>query len=173
MLYVSPETSTVRFIDQVPWGGRGDQDIADIVGVPRTEVLYVGQDSALPIPVASQDSGPRTFASEGFSRCTAVILPALFSFAGNHDFAHVQGANTPAGLMKTVAQEHQEAILIKGRPQNAPTRIEPYISQLGMCSSVISLDTGQEPFGVVWNVDTGTVSVVRRDPDRTIFRFQL
>ena len=169
---ISPEdASNISSVAQLSWEDqRGDTFIADIpqLGINERTMRYVGQGR---VSDWMRDSGIETLASEGFSKCAALVIRDRdsegFAFAHAQPFDHKLYYQLEAR-----EQPPEEALFVFGTHSSHQIDFERLLAGRGARLAAVHVETGDAHFGVAFNPLIGLVSVVRKTPDHAIFQYQ-
>lgn len=169
---IHPETANnVTPVAQLSWESqRGDTFIADISPLEINEqaMRYVGQGRVFDW---APDSGIETLASEGFSKCAALIIKNCDDegFA----FAHAQPFDDDLYCkLEAREQSPEEALFVFGTYSINQIDFERLLAARGARLMNAHVETGNTHFGVAFNPLSGLISVVRKTPDHAVFQYQ-
>jgi hypothetical protein len=172
-----PEVSPFAVED---WSDQtGDTFIADINALAVGGAMkYVGQRQIFDF---SPEDGPVTVGSEGFSKCSGLLLGN--QQARSYTFSHLEPfAEAFHDRMRTGSTEPvrwptlQDAVLIYGSLSSRQVELERLLLQQFWGPATlrtVHLETGNTHWGMTFNGLLGQLAVVRKKPDHSIFRYQL
>jgi hypothetical protein len=164
------DVSPIEFIEQAPWVS-GHGHIADVLGLPDTSLVYAHEGDAESLPVLSMPDQPHILVANGISKCMVLLFPAGVS--GDTDTLAHTTKEQFGGTLLPYIQPGKDAIFIKHTPQTVMPAFEVSSIFNGMRRTFLRINAGRERMGVAWDVSTGIISVVRRDPDTSVLRFRL
>ncbi len=112
---------------------------------------------------------PKVVMSEGFSKCSALILRS--SIDDRYVFAHVQPFDDMYYELEPIVDNYDQAFLAYGTHSVWQRDIELHLVNSGISLHYAQTQTDRGHFGVALHTSTNQISVVRKQPDQTIFSY--
>lgn len=162
--------SPIEFIEQAPWSGSSSH-VIDVLGLAGTSSVLVHEGEAESVPLDLIPGQPHILAANGISKCMAILFPAGAS--GKRDALAHTTKEQFGGTLSPHTRCGEDIILIKHASQTITPAFEQSSALNVARRTIVRVQAGQERMGVAWDTSTGIISVVRRDPDRSVLRFRL
>lgn len=159
----------VKAVDTIDWSDQsGCSYIEDIeaLKIDPTSKMYVRQGSFA--EVGSGD-GLTHVMSEGFSKCTALILRSTVT--EGYLFAHLQPFDDLYYDLEPVVDAYDQGFLAYGTHSVWQRDVELLLAGTGVSLRYVQTQTDRGHFGVSLDLASRQVSVVRKMPDHTILNY--
>ena len=134
--------------------------------IDQSSELYIGQGSFAEI---GSDGGITHVVSEGFSKCTALILRSTVT--EGFLFAHLQPFDDLYYDLEPVVDAYDQGFLAYGTHSVWQRDVELLLAGNGVSLRYAQTQTDRGHFGVSFDMSNRQVSVVRKMPDHTIVNY--
>jgi hypothetical protein len=165
----SKRTREYLVAKQVSWGGQSaDVDIRDItaLGIDENTLAYTSQGG-----IIDATQGTQTLASQGFGKCTALILRGTVK--GNWALAHARPFDERLYYeIESRTGRIAEALFVFGSVSTHQYDLDELLTRRGAVVHSLHAETGDAHFGVALDVPSKKLTVVRKTPDQSLMMYE-